>query len=115
MSKQRKSSEELVDVGTDLVAAYRDLITIKAIEYTSLGASTSVVGLLSLILGLFILLFIGFGAAWWLGEAMDNIKAGFFIVGGVYTLAFTLILLTSSKVLVPGIRNFIIKKIYEQN
>jgi hypothetical protein len=115
MSSQGKSSEGFVNASSDLISAYRDLITIKAIEYTSLGASRSVVGLLSLILALFVLLFLGFGSAWWLGEVMDNIKAGFFIVGGIYTLAFILILLTSSKVLVPGIRNYIIKKIYEQD
>lgn len=115
MNTEGKSSKGLIDAGSDLVVAYRDLITIKAIEYTSLGASKSAVGLLSLIFASFVLLFVGFGLAWWLGEVMDNIKAGFFIVGGVYTLAFTLILLTSNKVLVPGIRNFIIKKIYEQD
>ena len=32
----------------------------------------------------FILLFLGLGAAWWIGEKLDNMKAGFFIVGGVY-------------------------------
>lgn len=115
MVKEEKIQKRLVDVGGELVDAYRDLITIKIIEHTSLGASWSVIGLLVLVLVILVLLFVGVGSAWWLGESMGNMKAGFFIVGGVYTLAFTLVLLTSSKVLVPRIRNLIIKKIYEQD
>jgi hypothetical protein len=114
MEREGKS-ERLVDVGGDLVEAYRDLITIKIIEHTSLGASVSVVGLLSLVLAMFVLLFGGLGSAWWLGEYLGNMKVGFFIVGGVYTLIFVILLLTSRKVLVPWIRNLIIKKIYEQD
>lgn len=115
MVKEEKIHERLVDVGGDLVDAYRDLITIKIIEHTSLGASWSMIGLLGLVLVTLVLLFIGVGSAWWLGESMDNMKAGFFIVGGAYTLVFTIVLLTSSKVLVPRIRDLIIKKIYEQD
>ena len=114
MEREGKS-ERLVDVGGDLVEAYRDLITIKIVEHTSLGASVSVVGLLSLVLAMFVLLFAGLGSAWWLGEYLGNMKAGFFIVGGAYTLIFAILLLTSRRVLVPWIRNLIIKKIYEQD
>lgn len=115
MDSAGKSEERLIDVGADLVEAYRDLITIKIIERTSLGASVSVVGILSLVLAMFVLMFIGLGTAWWLGEYLANMKAGFFIVGGAYTIAFGLLLMTSRKVLVPRIRNLIIKKIYEQD
>lgn len=115
MESEGKSGERLVEVGGDLIEAYRDLITIKVVEHTSLGASVSVVGILSLVLAMFVLMFVGLGSAWWLGEYLANMKAGFFIVGGVYSLAFALILLTSRKVLVPRIRNLIIKKIYEQD
>src|SRR5687767_7057307 len=97
MEREGKSGERLVDVGGDLIEAYRDLITIKIVEHTSLGASVSVVGLLSLVLAMFILLFTGLGLAWWLGEYLNNMKAGFFIVGGAYTLIFTILLLTSRK------------------
>lgn len=115
MVTEGKVHERLVDVGSDLIAAYSDLIKIKAIEYSSLGASKGVVGIVSLILVLFILLFAGLGTAWWLGESMDNMKAGFFIVGGAYTIIFILVLLMSNNVLIPKIRNFIIKKAYEQD
>jgi hypothetical protein len=110
-----KEKERWVDIGSDLVEAYRDLITIKIVEHTSKGASLSVVGLVSLVLAMFMLLFIGLGSAWWLGERLNDMKAGFFIVGGVYTLVLIVVIATWKKLLVPRIRNLIIKKMYEQD
>jgi len=115
MSEQKIESEKWVDSAADLVEAYRELITIRVVEHTSLGLSISVIGVLSLILAVFVLLFTGMGAAWWIGEHINNMKVGFFIVGGTYVLFFGLLLLLSPKVLLPGIRNLIIKKMYEQD
>ena len=111
----RNTSEKLVDAVGDWIETYRNLITIRIVEHASRGASVSMIGVLSLLTILFILLFIGLGCAWWIGEALQNMKAGFFIVGGVYLTFLLLILLMAKKVLIPGIRNMIIKKIYEQD
>ncbi len=115
MEQEKSATEKWVESASDLVEAYRNLITIKVVEHTSLGASLSVVGLLSLIAAVFVLLFTGLGSAWWLGEYLGDMKVGFFIVGGLYTLVFVILLLTSRKVLVPFIRNLVIKEIYEQD
>lgn len=115
MQQEKTGTEKWVDLGGDLVEGYRKLITIKIVEYTSLGASVSIVGILLLVMVVFVLLFAGLGCAWWLGENMGNMKAGFFIVGGVYTLGLLVVLATSRKVLLPRIRDLIIKKIYEQD
>jgi uncharacterized membrane protein len=115
METAAKDKERLVDVGSDLVEAYRNLITIKIVEHTSMGASVGIIGLLGLVTGMFILLFAGLGAAWWLGEYLNNMKAGFFIVGGIYVVILIVLLATSKKVIVPQIRNLIIRKIYDQD
>lgn len=115
MEQTDKASDKWVTTATELADAYKDLLTMRIVEHTSLGIAASIIGVSSLLVGLFILLFAGLGFAWWLGEYMHNMKAGFFIVGGVYTLIFTCLLLTSKKVLLPRIRNSIIKKIYEQD
>lgn len=115
MEQPKDTPENWVDGAADLVESYRNFITIRIVEHTSLGISISIIGVLSLIVGVFVLLFTGLGSAWWLGEYLRNMKAGFFIVGGLYTLIFIIILLTSGKVLVPRLRNLIIKKIYEQD
>jgi hypothetical protein len=46
---------------------------------------------------------------------LGNMKVGFFIVGGVYALVFLILILISKKMLLPSLRNMIIKKIYEQD
>ncbi len=115
MNQEKINTEKWVDNVGNLAEAYRDLISIRTVEHTSLGISISIIGILSLILVVFVLLFTGFGSAWWLGEYLGNMKAGFFIVGGSYTLIFGILLATSQKVLIPRIRNLIIKKMYEQD
>jgi hypothetical protein len=113
MEEEKNVAEKWVDGAENLIETYRDLLTIRIIEKTSLGASFSILGILVLLLTLCILLFVGLGAAWWLGESMENRVAGFFIVGGAYLILLGLLLITSRKFVVPTIRNLIIKKIYD--
>ena len=115
MNQEKINTENWVSNAADLLESYRDLISLRIVEHSSLGISISVIGILSLILVVFVLLFIGLGAAWWLGEYFNNMKSGFFIVGGVYTVIFGVLLASSQKVLIPRIRNMIIKKMYEQD
>ena len=115
MEENKKTTENLVGAVGDWVETYRNLVGVRIAEHSSMGASVSVLGLLTMLVIVFILLFLGLGAAWWIGEKLENMKAGFFIVGGVYGTLLLVILLTAKKVLIPGIRNLIIKKIYEQD
>jgi hypothetical protein len=115
MEENKKTSEKLVGAVGDWIETYRSLLGVRIVEHTSLGASISALGVLTLLVIVFILLFSGLGAAWWMGEKLHNMKAGFFIVGGVYGAVLIIILIMAKKVLIPGIRNLIIKKIYEQD
>jgi hypothetical protein len=115
MEDEKISTDKWLNSITDLIDSYRNLISVKVVEHTSLGISLSIIGILSMIMAVFVLLFTGIGSAWWLGEYLQNMKAGFFIVGGLYALIFTILLLTSPGIWIPRIRNQIIKKIYEQN
>jgi uncharacterized membrane protein YqjE len=115
MEENKKGSEKLVGAVADWVETYRHLMGVRIVEHTSLGASVSFLSVLTMVVIVFILLFLGLGAAWWIGEQLDNMKAGFFIVGGVYGAVLIIILAMAKKVLIPGIRNLIIKKIYEQD
>lgn len=112
---EKNPAEKLVDAVGNWIETYRNIITMRVVEHASEGASISILGVLSLLVVVFILLFFGIGAAWWIGERLENMKAGFFIVGGVYSAVLVLIVATAKKVLLPGIRNLIIKKIYEQD
>jgi len=111
----KKTSEKLVGAIGDWIETYRNLLGVRIVEHTSMGASISLLGILTILVVVFVLLFSGLGAAWWMGEKLENMKAGFFIVGGIYGTVLLIILVMAKKVLIPGIRNLIIKKIYEQN
>jgi uncharacterized membrane protein YqjE len=115
MEENKKSSEKIVGAVADWVETYRNLMSVRIVERSSMGASVSLLSALTVLVIVFILLFSGIGAAWWIGERLDNMKAGFFIVGGVYGTLLIIILAMAKKVLIPGIRNLIIKKIYEQD
>lgn len=115
MEEEKKSGEKILDIAGDMVENYRNLITIRIAEHSSLVGAVSILGILLLVIAVFVLLFAGIGFAWWLGEALHNMKAGFFIVGAVYTVVLLILILLSKKTLLPSLRNLIIKKIYEED
>ena len=115
MDDNTTEKDNLVDAVSDLVETYRNLITVRIIEHTSIAASISILGTISLFVTVFIMLFTGLGAAWWIGDSLNNMKAGFFIVGGFYSIILLILLLTANSVLIPTLRNLIIKKTYEQD
>ena len=114
MDQEAKTPEKLKDNFTGLLDDYRDLLSIKIAEHASKGMSEGIIGGAKLIVALFIILFTGIGAAWWYGEYIGNMKIGFFMVGALFTFLFVILLL-SQKALLPRLRNFIIRKIYEQH
>ncbi|MFN7493925.1 MAG: hypothetical protein ACK5RG_13485 [Cyclobacteriaceae bacterium] len=115
MNVNQDKPQQWLESTTDLIESYRKLIKIVVIQYSSIGVSLGMIGIASMIVGTFILLFMGLGAAWWLGEYMHDMKIGFFIVGGIFTFIFAFLLAASNKVIIPRIRNYIIKKIYDQD
>ena len=115
MDTDAERQDTVVDAAGDLIETYRDLLTVRIVEHTSMGASISIFGIISLLIIVFVLLFSGLGAAWWIGDVMNNMKAGFFIVGGFYTLVLIAVLAMAKSFIIPNVRNLIIKKIYEQD
>ena len=115
MEAEKKSSEKLVEAVSDWIETYRNLLTLRIVEKSSQSVSASVLGVLAAVVIIFVLLFIGLGSAWWMGERLENMKAGFFIVGGIFSIVLLILLLMAKKILIPGIRNLIIKKMYEQD
>jgi hypothetical protein len=115
MEENKNATEKLVDAVGNWVDTYRNLMTIKIVEKASQGASLSIVSIIMLLVAIFIFLFIGLGSAWWMGEELQDMKAGFFIVGGIYAAILAIVLMLAKSTLIPGIRNLIIKKFYEQD
>jgi 4-amino-4-deoxy-L-arabinose transferase-like glycosyltransferase len=115
MDTEEKPTHKIVETGRKMIETYRSLIKVNAVESASLGVSWGVVGILIFILCLFVLLFAGLGSAWWLGERMDNMKAGFFIVGGFFLVTFVFIALAAKSLIIPPLRDLFIKKVYDED
>jgi hypothetical protein len=62
---------------------------------------------------MFVLLFLGLGLSTWIGESLQNAKAGYFFVSGFYFLCTILFFAIRKKVILPLVRTYMIRKIYE--
>jgi hypothetical protein len=115
MEEQEKPAEKLIATAGHMIETYRDLISLTVAENVTLGISVSIVGVLALAFGCFVILFAALGTAWWIGEAMNNMKAGFFIAGSGFLLILAIVLALARKTLMPFIQNLVIRKIYEKD
>jgi hypothetical protein len=84
-------------------------ITRKATDIVS-GAMSILV---ACILGMFILFFGGFAAAWWLGDVMAS-RAGGFLLVALFCLVMTIaVILLRKRIVFPFIRNILARKMHE--
>ncbi|CAN5574070.1 hypothetical protein BH10BAC3_BH10BAC3_14630 [soil metagenome] len=109
----KEKIENLAEKTQDLAETAYKLALIEATEQvTKVVSAIIIISVLSL-LSNFLLLFLGFGVAKWIGDMLDDVKMGYFIVGGFYLLLILVIIASSKKVIIPYFRNFIIKKLYD--
>jgi len=79
----------------------------KVSDVLSSLASVIVVALL----GIFILFFSSVGAAWWIGQTLNNSSIGFFCIAGFYLLIAIVIILNRDKWIKLPLINLLLKKI----
>ncbi len=115
MSEVKESANSVLDTLESMLETHRDLMIVKFLQRFSNSSAIAVIGIFSLMILVLILIFAGVGFSWWIGEELNNMKAGFFIVCGIYSVVLFLILLFSKKLLLPILRDLIIDKIYEDD
>jgi hypothetical protein len=69
-------------------------------------------GIAVFVIGLFLLLFVFAGLAFWIGDMIGSRAGGFFIMGGLMLLLLV-ILIAAKKSIVSGLRDRLTRKIYE--
>ncbi len=115
MNEVKESADNLLDTIEDILETHRDIMVVKFIQRFSTSASVAVIGMIGLMILLLTLIFAGLGFSFWIGEALDDTKAGFLIVGGVYLILLLVTVLVAKGFLLPIIRDLIINKIYEED
>jgi hypothetical protein len=96
----------------DYVDTKLDVIKLKAIDKGSSVAAGIVVGVACAILGLIVLLFLGFSAAYAISDATDKPFLGFLVVAGFYILVAVLLVALKDKLITLPLINMLMKKIY---
>src|SRR5258705_11301058 len=75
--------------------------------------SGAISSLIVCMLGMFILFFAGFAAAWWLGDVMGSRAGGFLLLTFFYLVMTIAVILLRKKIILPFIRDILARKIYE--
>ncbi len=112
MFEIRDKVEDIADNVEEIAKTYYRLSALRAVDKGSKLGSSLLILIFIFALLFFALLFACFGLSWWIGERLQDIKLGFFIVAGSLFLILLLILLFKGK-LMTLIRNVIINKIYD--
>ena len=109
----KEETKDLLEHITDYLETYYQLVTINIAQKGINIASALVNAVVLVILGLFTFGFISLGLGWWLGNLVNSRAGGFFILAGIYVVIMVAIIVMRKKTILPFLRNFITKKIYE--
>ncbi len=114
MDELREKTADLLDHAEDMAETYYKLAVVNVTEKASNVASVTVMMVLTGVLGLLILFFLGLALSWWLGDIIGSRIGGFLLGAAFFLLMLGLLWLICQRVLLPRIRNSIIRKVYEQ-
>jgi len=113
MEELKSKASRFKEHAREYVQTYADLAKAKVTKGASTAVSGIVIGITAFFFAFFFLFFTAFGLGWWLGTALDNHAAGFFLVAALFLILTVVLFSLRKKVIVPMIRNMIIKKVYE--
>lgn len=113
MFQIKEKVKDVVDDVEDIAKTYYRLSVVNVVDKGSkLGSSVLIFAVVTG-LAFFIFLFVGFAAAFWIGRVLGEPMLGFFAVAGFLLVILLLILALRKKVILPFIRNIIIKNFYD--
>ena len=113
MDDNKTVAGKLIENAGDIVETTYRLVVLKVVDKATSILSSALAGLTFFVIGFFVVLFLGIGTAIWIGEAMNNAKAGYFITGGIFLLIILIIYIFRKKLIFPFLKNSLIKKFYE--
>lgn len=113
MEDLKSKTGTLTQSVSDYLDTYYKLALVTLTQKATNVTAGLVAGLSALILTIFILFFLGMGLAWWLGNLLGSVPAGFFIVGGLFIVLVIAVVALRKKIVFPILKKAILKKIYE--
>ena len=113
MEALKQNAEKFTDSITNFAETYYKLTILKAADKATGIASASLSAAVTILLGIFVLLFLSVALAFWLGDLIDSRAGGFLLVGVLYGVIILTVVLLRKRIVFPYIRNTIIRKLYE--
>jgi len=111
----RGKTEDLFDDVTNHLEARWNLGVLNAAEKTAEAISSTASALVIGVLGAFVLLFLSLGAAWLIGQSLNNLAYGFFIVAAFYIIIAGIVYASRDNFIKLPVINSFIKKFYYEN
>ena len=103
--------ETLIEKGELYTKTSIDLIKLKTIEKSANAFSSIISSLIISSLILFIVMMVNIGAALWIGNCIESLFCGFFIVAGFYVFIVLILLIFKNQILKTPLINSIINNI----
>ena len=113
MEELKDKAEDFTNHVGELLNTYYELTVVTVAQKTARTAAGGFTFIVICAFSLCALIFLGVGLGAWIGEALNNRPAGYFIVGGIYILLMVIFYLLRKSIVLPFIRNFIVKKMFE--
>jgi hypothetical protein len=113
MEDLKSKAANLSDSISDYIETKYKLTVVNAADKVSGIAASTLSSLVMLVMGFFVILFLGIALGIWLGELVNNAALGYVLVAAVFLVIIFIVVSLSKKIVFPMIRNKIINKIYE--
>jgi hypothetical protein len=110
MSSTMENIEQLIQSATNVAETKIELIKLKAAGKVSASLSSLVAVMMAVVFTVAGLLILSFGLAYLIGDKLNNISYGFFIVGGFYALVGLLVFYNRKKWVQDPLSNLFIYK-----
>ena len=113
MEEFKLKAENLTESIGDYLDTYYKLTVLKAADRATGIAASSLTGLATFFLSIFVLFFSGLAARIWLGKLLNNEVAGYLLVALFFLLVIILLTVLRKRIVFPFIRNLIVRKFYD--
>ena len=113
MEEFNAKAETLTKNVGDYVETYYNLTILKAADKATGIAASSLAGLATFFLSIFVLFFSGLALGVWLGQILENPVLGYLLVAAFYLVLMIILIALRKKIVFPFIRNLIVRKFYE--
>jgi hypothetical protein len=113
MEEFKMKAETLTKSVGEYFDTYYKLTVVKAADKATGVAASSLAGLATFFLSIFVLFFAGLALGVWLGQVLENDVLGYLLVAVLFLILIVLMIALRKKIVFPFIRNLIVRKFYE--